>query len=488
MRKIHWYDFITINIFWLGLTTISQTNLLIVPLMVQRFYGPEEQATQFGTLRLYSLMTALLVQALAGLLSDHSTHPWGRRRPFILLGTLLNAACMFAIGASPTYWFLFAAVVLSQFASNIAHGAEQGLIPDLVPDRLKGRFSSIKAILELLPIIIVGRVIGKMVADGHLWLGIGTAVGISLATMLITMFAREEPLPRRGSPIKWEPFARLLLMTLLFAATILGLRALVEWVGTLLLATEHLTTLLSIMGGVGLLAMLTAVVFGVWVSVRVSIGSELARQSPSFSWWVINRLAFLIGANNLSSFAIYFFQTRLGLEGEAAADPASQLMMVVGILILVFALASGWMADRMGRKTLVAGSGVLAFLGAITIVLAPNLGTIYIGGSLVGAATGTFFTANWALGTSLVPKGKAGRYLGISNLAGAGAGAIGACIGGPIADYFTVRTPNIPGMGYLLLFAIYGMLFLVSSLVLTQVREPPRENLNEIDVSATPSS
>jgi MFS family permease len=107
----------------------------------------------------------------------------------------------------------------------------------------------------------------------------------------------------------------------------------------------------------------------------------------------------------------------------------------------------------------------------LVIILAPNLAVIYIGGILVGTATGLFFTANWALGTSLVPKGEAGRYLGISNLAGAGAGAVGAYIGGPIADYFTRRMPATPEIGYVLLFAIYGMMFLLSVAALARVRE-----------------
>jgi len=69
-----------------------------------------------------------------------------------------------------------------------------------------------------------------------------------------------------------------------------------------------------------------------------------------------------------------------------------------------------------------------------------------------------------------VPKEEAGRYLGISNLAGAGAGAVGAYIGGPIADYFTVHVPDQPGLGYVLLFAIYGALFLLSVVTLLKVR------------------
>jgi MFS family permease len=146
-------------------------------------------------------------------------------------------------------------------------------------------------------------------------------------------------------------------------------------------------------------------------------------------------------------------------------------MMVVGILILICALPSGWLADRIGPKRLVALSGLAAALGTLVLVLAPNMNMIYIGGCIIGAATGVFFTTNWAMGTDVVPQEEAGRYLGISNLAGAGAGAVGAYIGGPIADYFTVRAPQAPGLGYVQIFAVYAGLFLLSTIVLVRVGE-----------------
>jgi MFS family permease len=471
-RTLHWYDYITINIYWLGLTTISQSNGLIIPLLVQKFVGPEQQGTAFGRLRLYTLMVALLVQALMGMLSDRSTLRWGRRRPFILVGTLLNMACLIAIGASPSYWFLFGAVVLSQIASNIAHGAEQGLIPDLVPEDRRGRFSGVKSVMELLPVIIVAFTVGKLLATGQMWAAILVAIGILFLSMVITMFVREAPLREPPGRLDWGPFGRLVAMTLVFMVVILGMGELVKGIGRLLGSISTIATLLIVMGATGLLAMATAVIVGVWASVRIGIGGgQDSRQHPSFTWWVVNRLAFLIGATNLSGFAVYFLQARLGLQGEAAAGPASQLMMVVGILILLCALPSGWLADRIGRKRLVALSGLMAALGTLVLVLAPSMNVIYVGGCLVGAATGMFFTTNWALGTDLVPKEEAGRYLGISNLAGAGAGAVGAYIGGPIADYFTVHVPHTPGLGYILVFAIYAALFALSAGVLFGVRE-----------------
>jgi len=471
MKRLQWYDYITINVYWLGLTTISQSNGLIIPLLIQKFVGPEQQGAAFGRLRLYTLMVALLVQALMGMLSDRSTLPWGRRRPFILVGTLLNMACMIAIGASPSYLLLFGAVVLSQIASNIAHGAEQGLIPDLVPEDRRGRFSGVKAIMELLPVIVVAFTVGPLIAAGQMWAGILVAISILFLSMAITMFAREEPLREAPSRLDWEPFGRLVAMTLVFTIIILGLGELVKGISKLLDGISSVPTLLIVMGSLGVLTMAAAVVVGVWASVRISIGTQNVRQYPSFPWWVVNRLAFFVGTTNLSGFAVYFLQARLGLKGEAAAGPASQLMMAVGILILLFALPSGWLADRIGRRSLVALSGLAATLGTLVLVLAPNMIMIYVGGCIIGAATGTFFTTNWALGTDVVPKGEAGRYLGISNLAGAGAGAVGSYIGGPIADYFTVRVPQTPGLGYLLIFATYAALFLLSTVALLWVRE-----------------
>jgi len=324
--------------------------------------------------------------------------------------------------------------------------------------------------MDLLPVIIVALTVGKLIAAGRMWVGIFVAVGILFLSMAITMLVPEEPLRESPSRLDWRPFGQLVAMTVVFLVVIWGLGEGVQLIGRLLSGTSSLSILLAVMGGAGLLAMAVAVVAGVWASVRISIGSEGSRRYPSFSWWVVNRLAFLVGATNISAFAVYFLQARLGMEGEEAAGPASQLMMVVGILILLCALPSGWLADRIGRKRLVALSGVVAMVGTLVLLISPSMTVIYVGGCLIGAATGTFFTTNWALGTDIVPKEEAGKYLGISNLAGAGAGAVGSYIGGPIADYFTVHAPQSPEIGYLLIFTIYGGLFLLSALVLSRVR------------------
>lgn len=479
-RPIRWYDYLTFNIYYLGLTTLSQTMApLVLPLLVQRFVGEMAKATYFGTLRLGGLMVALLAQALWGMLSDRSTSRWGRRRPFIFLGTLIDLVFIGAIAATARlsgltgFWVLFAFYVLLQVSSNMAQGAVQGIIPDLVPSDLRGRFSGAKALLETpIPLILVAFTIARLISKGNMTAGILLMVGFLLVSMILTMLVPEEPLKERPAPLNWQPYLRLVLMTALFTVLILALGTAVKALGRQLPPALSPALLLGGMGVAGLGAMVLAVAVGVWSSVRLSIGAAQADANPSFIWWVINRLAFLVGAFNLASFAVYFIQGRLQYTYEKAAAPASLMMTLVGIFILVFALPSGWLADKIGRKRVVALSGIVAAIGTLVLLLSPNLTIIYIGGCIIGAATGMFYTANWALGTNLVPQGEAGRYLGLSNLAGAGAGAIGAYIGGPIADLLTSRMPQTPGIGYVLLFAIYGLLFLLSSVALIPVQEP----------------
>jgi MFS family permease len=155
-------------------------------------------------------------------------------------------------------------------------------------------------------------------------------------------------------------------------------------------------------------------------------------------------------------------QEKFGFVGETAAGPASQVTMLVGVFVLILAIPTGWLSDKFGKKTMLIISGLVAATGVLVLLLIPQIFGIYLAGALIGAASGIFYSSNWALGTELVPPEKAGKYLGIQNLAGAGAGAIGAYLGGPIADQ----------VGYTAIFAIYGFMFLLSLIALIGIKEP----------------
>ncbi len=481
-RKIRWHDYFTINIFYFALTARSQTLALIVPLILSQFVDESVKGAALGNLRLWGLMTAVLIQALVGILSDHSTSRFGRRRPFILIGGVAEVLVYILIGVIAAtmegmtgYWFLFAAYILSMLSANTGHGALQGLIPDIVPEEKHGIFAGVKAVFELpAPMIFVSFVIARLVGEGNYWPGIIALSAVVLVSIAITMFAPEKPVKEPIEKVDWKPILRLVFMTAVFTAVILGSGAGVNYINRLSTGLPE-TSALIVTVTVAVLGMVVAVILGVWGSVQISLGGQGKAIDRSFTWWVINRLAFLAGSTNLSIFAVYYLQERFGaLEQFNVGEMFGQLMLFIGLAIFISSIPAGWISDKIGKKPVCALSGVLALIGTVVVIVSPNTTILYIGGILIGLATGFFYSASWALGTSLVPKQEAGRYLGIHNLAGAGAGAIGAYIGGPIGD----------GVGFTVLMGIFGLLFLVSTLALFGIVEKPPQAAVELPPAA----
>lgn len=467
-RKIHWYDFITINIYYFAITARSQTLALVVPLLVQSFVGEDVKGTALGNIRLWGLMGALLFQALAGILSDRNTSRMGRRRPFILIGALSEVVVFIIIGVIAStmeglmgYWVLFGVYLLSMLSSNTGHAATQGLIPDLIPESKHGIFSGFKAFFELpAPLIFVSFVISKLVSSGNIWGALLVLSGVLVICAAIAMLVPEKPIKEPPFKMDWKPILRLVAMTAVFTVIILGCGELVSFANTLTSSLSAVPGLIAAVA-IGVLGMMIAVILGVWASVRISIGGKAENNNASFTWWIINRLSFLVGSSNLSVFAVYFLQERFAGQGGAAEEVFGMLMLFVGLSIFISSIPAGWLTDKFGKKPICAFSGVLATVGTIVVTTSVNMLMLYIGGVIVGIAIGFFFSASWALGTTLVPKEEAGRYLGIQNLAGAGAGAIGAYIGGPIGD----------AAGFSLLISIFGFLFLVSTLALFGIKD-----------------
>jgi MFS family permease len=484
MKNLHWYDHLAINSYWLGINIASGSlTPILMPALVLMFMPPEMKNTYLANVRVIGLSVAMLFQPLAGMWSDQSTAKMGRRRPFIIWGAILNVLFLFIIGASPSfmtadsklilgvtaaYLVLTIGTILMQFSSNLGQAAVQGLMPDVVPENQRGRSSGYKSLLELLPSALVALFIGSMVDKGMVWPVIGIIMAGFIITMLITViFVKEEPLKQKPSGKMLEPVLRIIALTAIFVGVTRAAIWLVSSAGNLLTdAGVTLNTQVILVGLAGLVAMAGSIFLGVYFGAQVGIGKD-ARQHMSFIWWVINRLLFLAAVGSIQGFALYFL--RDVMHDPKPATTTSILMGVVAIFLMLAAVVGGYVSDRVGKKRLVALAAVIAAVGALILLFARSLPVLLVSGAVIGLGTGLFFASNWALGTKLVPPNEAGKYLGISNLAGAGAGIVGAGIGGPMADFFN----NLqPGLGYLVIFAIYAGLFLFSILTLVKVKVP----------------
>src|SRR4030067_3721890 len=107
MKRLRWFDYLSINLFGLGLN-IRNTAVgsFFMPYLVDIYDPADWKNTALSLMRTAGLIIAMLIQPAAGLISDRSTSRFGRRRPFLLLAALLDLVFLAAIGLSWNYWSL----------------------------------------------------------------------------------------------------------------------------------------------------------------------------------------------------------------------------------------------------------------------------------------------------------------------------------------------------------------------------------------------
>jgi MFS family permease len=189
--------------------------------------------------------------------------------------------------------------------------------------------------------------------------------------------------------------------------------------------------------------------------------------APGFAWLILSRFVFLAGVYGVQAFAQYFIRDTLGV-----ADPVKltgDLMAAIALSLMAFAFGSGWLCDRFGRKPLHVVAALLVAGGSLLMILAHSPTAVLLCGSIIGAGAGVFLTSNWALATDLAPQAEAGKFLGLTNLATAGAGALSRFTG-PALDWLNNLQPG-RFMGYTALFISSAFFALLALIVLLKVPE-----------------
>src|SRR5215212_4030465 len=129
-----------ISLYWLGLTAIDGAVGLFIQNRLQfDHYVPILElgrATLF--LAIPVAIVSILVQPTIGAISDYTVSRWGRRKPFIVIGSLLDLVSLAGIALANDVLALGAFVTLLAFTTNIARGPFQGYVPDLVAEKQVG--------------------------------------------------------------------------------------------------------------------------------------------------------------------------------------------------------------------------------------------------------------------------------------------------------------------------------------------------------------
>jgi MFS family permease len=201
------------------------------------------------------------------------------------------------------------------------------------------------------------------------------------------------------------------------------------------------------------------------------------KAHPAFAWWFVNRFLFWGGFIALNTFLL-FYMIDVVRMGEAEAQRfVGNMSTVIGLVLLVVTLPSGWLADRVGRRPLVALAGLIAAAGTGMVLVVRTPGLITAAGAIIGLGVGIFLSANWALVTDLVPEAEAARYLGIANIATAGGSGFARLLGGALIDPIN-RMLGSTSAGYLSLYGLTMGAFLLGTVAILRLPSRVAEAVN----------
>lgn len=143
--------YLTISFFWLPLSLFWGMMLSqILPARVEDFADPLHKGTYLGTISFLGAGAAAVIQLVIGPISDHCRLRWGRRRPFLFVGTVGAVCALFFFAHATSFAGLVASFFVVQLLINVANGPYQAAIPDHVPGDRQGAAAAFMGLMQLL--------------------------------------------------------------------------------------------------------------------------------------------------------------------------------------------------------------------------------------------------------------------------------------------------------------------------------------------------
>ncbi|HVC78677.1 MAG TPA: MFS transporter [Candidatus Micrarchaeaceae archaeon] len=432
-RNLSHIDFVVLSLYWVAIGYLwTSLGGLILPDMVIQLVGRDHEGFALGVLEAVGSLMAVVWQPIAGALSDRTTTRFGRRRPYIVVGTIGDVLFLIGLALSGTFGLVLILYFLMQAASNTAQGPYQALMPDVVPEPQRGTASGYFGVAN-----VVGLLAGTL-GSGYILAHAGrTAALLSICALLIlTMLATVWFIPDRATR--------------------------------------------------------TA---GQFKSVREAIATTFARplRYPAFLWLMASRLLILLGLVGVQSFVFFYFNNVFFHNDRIDTITASYTLLG---LVIFAAFVASWPAarasDRFGRRPFILVGGLMGALGVLMLVfshyqlLPPQLvdplarmlrvptlaAQATLVGVLIGIGYGVFFSVDWAFIQDVIPTQEAGLFMGFSNIATAGSGIIARFIGGFLLDPFN-HGPKLLGLpgGFPVIFSIFSASLLIGALLILKVPE-----------------
>jgi MFS family permease len=416
-------DYLAISLFHLAVSFFWGAILYVVlQSLIQTLVAAELGSTvpaalregvavqRLGYLQAAGSLVAVTAQLVFGALSDISRWRIGRRKPYLIFGTVMASLGIACLPFLTSYVQLFALFLGVQFWLNVAIGPYQALLPDLIAPEYHGTASAYMGLATL-----VGRT-GGMVASGlllqnpsGLWtltiLFLVLINGLMLATAILT---RETPLPRDAS-------------------------------------THNVAQTL-----------------------RSAFRFDLRGQS-SFVWVLVSRFVVNIGIYTIMPILQYYLINTLGLSKNEALAQQAYIALTVNIAGLVATFPAGKLSDRFSKKAVLYFTCAVSMVGGLSFALAGSPQAALLAAAIFGLGYGAFTAVDWALVCNVLPPGGAAKYMGLWGFADIVPQIVAPFIGGLFAAWSIAQHGPANGYRYVMFLAIFW--FALGTLCLRFVRE-----------------
>jgi predicted MFS family arabinose efflux permease len=158
---------------------------------------------------------------------------------------------------------------------------------------------------------------------------------------------------------------------------------------------------------------------------------KILRGNTVFRWFLVTRMLTQFASMAISFFMVYAVRDLDLTEGAVG------LLTSLSFLTQVFANPiTGWLSDRIGRKSVLSIGAVCAAAGSLLAVLSQNVAWFYLVIILSGIATTIFWTIGIVYSTEFGTENERPAYIGLSNTLVAPATFLAPILGGWLADEF----------------------------------------------------
>lgn len=506
LQRLAWPHLVAISILGFALNFHwAAIGIIILPSQIVKMVGNDLKGEAIAAIVTPGAFISLFANPLFGMLSDSTRGwlaRWGKRRPYIIGGTILNVVALVWMVLARDVLSLGFAYCLLQFASNAIQAPFHALLPDIVPAEQRGQASGFIGLLGVL-----GNIGGAIVAGSFgivdarkplaayqqgLWLAYGIIIAILILFMLITIFTVRESAGLSSQMAERERRENEEATSTVFSTTdVDGENAeVVEtrkgWWHPAWLTRSLLVTIVSTLVAVGLLwgfmalwngyhpgnVVISGDVQQVVLELVATVGLLRIFQFdpqrfPDFSWVLLTRLVMMMGIYIIQTFLQYYLHDAVGVAD--AEQQSSNFIIIVALTSLVSSLVAGWLSDALGRKRLIYISGGLMALVGVVFVLVHSLPLVMVAGAIFGIGYGAYATVDWALVADVLPSHRSyARDMGVWNVSLSLPQVIAPVIGGPLIDAFVQR--GQPILGFQILFTLAVAFCLLGTVTVRNIK------------------